>query len=107
MNLRLEHDTLRFRITLRELDLLLANGSLTAVTPLPGGSFRYAVELVDGDHWEITGDPRGLLLRLPRLDLLGHKASLPSKQGISRTLNANGGMLDVRVEVDVRRAREG
>lgn len=106
MNLRFENDTLRFRVTHPELDRLLASGSLTAVTPLPGGSFRYAIELVDQPHWDLLGDARNLVLRLPRLDVLGHKASLPSKAGIARTLQANGGVLDVRFEVDARRSRE-
>ena len=106
MNLRFEGDALRFRVNARELDQLLANGSLTGATTLPSGSFRYAIELVEGEHWELVGDMRQLQLRLPRLDVLGHKASLPSKDGIGRTIAANGGVTEVRFEVDVKRARE-
>lgn len=105
MNLRFENDTLRFRVNARELDQLLANGSLTGVTPLPSGSFRYAIELVEGDHWELTGDMRALQLRMPRLDVLGHKASLPSKDGVARTITANGGVIEVRFEVDVKKEK--
>ena len=105
MNLRFERDTLRFRVNARELDQLLANGSLTAATTLPSGSFRYAIELVDGEHWELAGDLRVLQLRLPRLDVLGHKASLPSKEGIGRTIAANGGVVEVRFEVDVKKPK--
>lgn len=105
MNLRFESDSLRFRVNARELDQLLANGSLTAATPLPSGSFRYSIELVDGELWELVGDNKQLQLRIPRLDVLGHKASLPSKNGISRTINANGGMVEARFEVDAKKAR--
>jgi hypothetical protein len=105
MNLRFENDTLRFRVNARELDQLLANASLTGATTLPSGAFRYAIELIDGEHWDLTGDLRQLKLRLPRLDVLGHKASLPSKDGIARTIAANGGVLEVCFEVDVKKAK--
>lgn len=107
MNLRFENDALRFRVNTRELDQLLANGSLAGATTLPGGTFRYGIELVDGEHWDLAGDTRQLTLRLPRLDLLGHKASLPSKNGIARTLTASSGVIEVRFEVDVKESRRG
>lgn len=103
MNLRFENDRVRFRVNRDELDRLLTNGSLTGATPLPGATFRYAIELVEGEHWELVGDLRQLQLRLPRLEVLGHRASLPSKEGISRTITASGGVLDVAFEVDVKR----
>lgn len=105
MNIRLENDTLRFRVNARELDQLLANGSISGVTPLPGGSLRYGIELIEGDHWSIIGDSRHLVLHIPRLDVIGHKAELPSKQGLERTLPANGGVLLVCFEVDVKKAK--
>ncbi|MFP5382977.1 MAG: DUF7009 family protein [Gammaproteobacteria bacterium] len=105
MKLRLESDTLRFRLSPAELDRLLASGSLTASTPLPGGAFRYAVELTDGDDWAFTGDAHHIVLRLPKLDVLGHKAELPSKTGLLRTLRVNGGVLDVCFEIDAKRPR--
>jgi hypothetical protein len=105
MNLRFDGDTLRFRVNARELDQLLANGSLTAATTLPSGAFRYAIELVDGEHWELIGDLKQLQLRIPRRDVLGHKSSLPSKEGMGRTIAANGGVAEVRFEVDVKKVR--
>lgn len=105
MNLRFENDSLRFRVNARELDQLLANGSLTGATTLPSGAFRYAVELIEGEHWDLTGDIRQLKLRIPRLDVLGHKASLPSKEGIARTITANGGVIEARLEVDVKKEK--
>lgn len=105
MKLRLESDTLRFRLSPAELDRLLGSGSLTASTPLPGGTFRYAVELTDGDDWAFTGDAHQIVLRLPKLDVLGHKAELPSKAGLLRTLRVNGGVLDVCFEIDAKRPR--
>jgi len=105
VNLRFDSDTLRFRVNARELDQLLGNGSLTGATSLPSGTFRYAIELVEGEHWELVGDLRQLQLRMPRRDVLGHKASLPSKEGIARTITANGGVVEVRFEVDVKKVR--
>lgn len=106
MKLRMETDTLRFRLSPSELDRLIAGGSLTAATPLPGGTFQYAVELDDGDDWQLTGHAHLVRLRLPRLDVLAHKAELPSKTGLSRTLSLNaGGTLEVHFEVDAKRPR--
>lgn len=105
MKLRLESDTLRFRLSAAELDRLLAAGSLTTSTPLPGGAFRYAVELTDGEGWTFTGNAHHIVLRLPRLDVLGHKAELPSKAGLLHTLNVNGGVLDICFEIDAKRPR--
>lgn len=105
MNLRFENDALRFRVNTRELDQLLANGSLAGATTLPAGTFRYGIELVDGEHWGLAGDTRQLTLRLPRLDVLGHKASLPSRSGLARTLTASSGVIEVRFEVDVRKEK--
>lgn len=105
MNLRFEGDTLRFRVNARDLDQLIASGSTTAATSLPSGTFRYAIELIEGEHWELVGDLRQLQLRIPRRDVIGHKSSLPSKEGIGRTIAANGGVVEVRFEVDVKKAR--
>lgn len=105
MKLRLEGDTLRLRLSPDELDRLLASGSLSAATPLPGGLFRYGIEVIDGDEWVLHEQGRQLRLDIPRRELIGHRASLPSKAGIAKTLAVGGGMLDMRVEVDVKRPR--
>lgn len=106
MKLRMETDTLRFRLSPSDLDRLLAGGSLTAATPLPGGAFQYAVELVDDADWQLVGNAHLVRLKLPRLDVVAHKAELPSKAGLSRTLALNGGgTLDVHFEIDAKRPR--
>lgn len=107
MNLRFENDAIRFRIDTRELDQLLASGSFGGATALPAGPFRYGIALTDGEAWELAGDVRSLQLRLPRLDVLGHKASLPSKQGLTRSLSANGVPVEVHFEVDAKSGRRG
>lgn len=107
MNLRFDGDSLRFRVSRQELDDLLAGGRLAAATPLPAGAFRYAVTVVDGADapWRLAQDGDGLQLALPRAALLAHRAQLPSKEGLAATIGVAGTRLDVRFEVDVKRAR--
>lgn len=105
MNLRLETDNLRLRISTNELKQLLDCGRVESATPLPGGALHYGIVLADDMHWQLDGNARRLQLTLPRAALLAHQATLPSKAGLAHTLACAGNPLTVHVEIDVKRAR--
>lgn len=105
MNLRLENDNLRLRISTIELVQLLDCGRVEGATPLPGGALHYGIILTDDLRWQLDGDERQLQLTLPRAALLAHQATLPSKAGLAHTLALADGPLTVHVEVDVKRLR--
>lgn len=105
MNLRLEDNNLRLRISTLELVQLLDGGRIEGATPLPGGALHYGIVLTTAGPWQLAGDARRLQLTLPRAALLAHQATLPNKAGLAHTLALPDGPLTVHVEVDVKRMR--
>jgi hypothetical protein len=75
MKIRIQDNSIRFRITLKELDELREAGRIARSTeiPAPNGDaavFRYAVELDDGGaESRVQLQPDGIILRLAAGDL--------------------------------------
>lgn len=103
MNLRMEKDRIRFRISDSELEKLLVDHVIVGQTPLPDGKkFGYRVTTT-GVNPELTYKNDELYLHLPLTMVQAHKESLPSKEGISGQCKlANGDNLSFVLEVDVR-----
>jgi hypothetical protein len=72
MKLRIQDNSVRFRITLSELEVLERDGRLAAATQVPGAStgFTYGIERDDGTQESaLELRPYGVILRLCPADL--------------------------------------
>jgi hypothetical protein len=108
MNVRLQGDQLRFRISPDEMEQLLKGQPLVERTYLPGGQQLLYSAVADGDIASIrlTSLTGGFILHVPSPALQRLAESLPSRSGITAIQALeNGHVLSLAFEVDVRPRR--
>lgn len=100
MNVRLDHQNLRLRLSAEEFAALRAGERVHMVTRMPGMHFRAEVEQGDG-HVRFGHFADGFLLRVPEAELTAFAARLPCKQGLEWRIAADAeNALIVTLEVD-------
>jgi len=105
MNVRFADRHIRFRVQTREFDLLLAGRSLSLDVPMPGAhQFCATVNATPLGEWQLSSDPTGLWLSIPKSALEDLRRSPPGKEGLERQFaTAASGALTVAFEVDLRK----
>lgn len=104
MNLRLEDNYIRFRISKEELDTLLANKIISNSTM----AIKYCIELSENtQNPEVSYYNNKLTFMLPEKKVTDHKNTLPNKDGIIEEIKLRGGnTIIVSLEVDVFKNRK-
>ncbi len=83
MKLRIDPEKISYRIDLDELELLLKQGTLQEITPLPEASLTYKIIcLPAGSSPDFQARDGEYILSLSKDVMEDHKAALPSLKGI-------------------------
>jgi hypothetical protein len=107
MNIRFSDGHIRFRVTTRELERLMAGRSLTLEVPMPRSHrFRATIGTAIFGDWQLDSDPTGIWLTLPRNSVQEFQQALPSKDGLQHEFILDGAKLTVSFEVDLRKQNE-
>lgn len=103
MNLRLENNHIRFRISREEMDSLIENGVIKGSTM----ASTYCVKLDENScPASLIYEKNNFTLRLTPQAVIDHKSILPSKEGIVKEVQlSDGNTMRVSLEVDVRSRR--
>lgn len=105
MNIKFSAGAVRCRVTRPELDSLLSSRAVTLEVALPRNHvFRVNVRPAAVGGWLLQSDPTGLWITIPRGELEALAESVPSREGIEKHFDLNGGSVRVQFEVDVRGA---
>ena len=99
MNLRLAHNSLRFKIDQEELDLLLSGETLEAVVPFSERNLGFLIvptEAVDSMKPSYTGDR--VILKIAPLQLRMLADNGRSKEGLEEEVDG----IAVSLQVDIR-----
>src|SRR5690606_7937869 len=99
MNLRIDADSLRLRLTGEDMARLLASGQVEFATPLPQGLLTVPVDA--GQHWRLDGSGLYLALEVPREQLAAEQAK-PSRDGLGRDMALAAGQVTVSLAVDLK-----
>jgi len=104
MNVRFSDRHIRFRVQRHEFELLLTGRSLALDVPMPGAHrFCASVNATPLGQWQISSDPTGLWLSIPRAALEDLQLSQPRKEGVEHVFATSAGSpLAVVFEVDLR-----
>lgn len=107
MNVRLSEQSLRWRVTRSEVDVLLSGRAVKLVLALPRShTLQMVVRVSAITGWQLDSDPTGLWLTIPRAELQALADALPTKEPIEHTLDVDGRELKLSFEVDVRDRRK-
>ncbi|MBI2381877.1 MAG: hypothetical protein HYV16_14080 [Gammaproteobacteria bacterium] len=101
MNVRLDHQNLRIRLSAEEFAELRAGKRVHMTTRMPGLRFRAEVEQGEEAHVRFGHFADGFLLVAPSAELTALAARLPSKEGLEWrvAVDAQNALL-VSLEVD-------
>lgn len=106
MNLRISENQLRFRITQGETELLRQDGVLAFSLNLGAQTVEYSVALAEMEQTLVLDIQKNAWkLLVDRKDFSQFLASLPSREGIEKTVTLNGTQIELVLEVDVWRKR--
>jgi hypothetical protein len=106
MNLRIENNQLRFRITQDETALLTRHGEVSSRLDLGTSSMTYEVALATLEQpLALNVQEHVWTLRVNREDFRAFLSSLPARDGLEHTIIVNGVQIALVLEVDVRRVR--
>lgn len=101
MKLRIDPEKISFRINFDQLEKLLEQGQILAITALPQGHLTYKIIcLPAGSPPEFQASDRAYILSLPRDVIEGHKAALPCLKGIITEFD---GGVKVTLEVNLKK----
>lgn len=105
MKLRIDPESISYRLDFDELEKLLAEGQLVETLALPEDHLTYRVTcLPHAAEASFQAQDQTFHLTLSRDSLLEHKAALPSLKGIIHSFpTQKGGTLDVSLEVNLKK----
>lgn len=103
MNLQLsKNNSLRFRISKSELELLQSGQKLVEELSLPNGKIGFSVEVFAQEKISISNRESLVELFVPQKILKFLSDNFPSKSGVEQEIEiSGGGKLLVKLEVDV------
>lgn len=99
MKVRFAPESLRLRVSRRELEALLASASLVTAVEWPGGGWELRV--VAAEAFGVDGEGGDLAVRLPRGELETLTTRLPCRDGLRYAFAGAAGSVEIRFEVDL------
>lgn len=103
MKIQLQQQSVRLRLDESELAQLLNGETLRSATQLGGaGNWSMLLRLQADECVSVMGAAEGVLIGLPYDEVSGLAGRLPCRDGLAWAVDADGAVLQLQFDVDVR-----